>query len=142
MRRYIQTKKTLLVCCVLAVPALPQTPLWADEGLSKTSSKPSVFTRLQSVCEQRLDTQALQQLQERGMALRQKVVQLCQQGERNRAQSQAIEFAMQLQKSAAVIGYRRCRDELTQPLPELDRVLQQFFISALRFTHSCELVQR
>ncbi len=98
--------------------------------------------RIKTACNSQLDREALHQLRDHGIRVRRQVRQSCEQGERNRAQNQAIELAMQLQKSAAVIGYRRCRDELEKPLPELDTLLRQFFISTLRFTHSCELVNR
>lgn len=105
--------------------------------MSSTEQKPKAQV---SQCLKSLDKQILLEAEIKGLALSNEVKKLCANRQRNKAQNKALGFAVELNKSSSLTLFRLCTQSVSNPADNLQKLVKQFYISDLRFTHICDKI--
>ncbi|MBL4762838.1 MAG: hypothetical protein JKY93_09070 [Gammaproteobacteria bacterium] len=82
----------------------------------------------------------LQAFENKGVRLDREIKRLCDQGERNKAQSKAYDFATEIYKSSSISTFRVCGKIRPELDSELRQIMKRYHVSALRYTHACEQI--
>ncbi|PCI07420.1 MAG: hypothetical protein COB77_04710 [Gammaproteobacteria bacterium] len=92
-------------------------------------------------CMRLVDYTVIEALKNRGLKLNNKIITLCHADKRNKAQNEAIDYAIALHGSLDLATYRKCRRLAPGEKTEVQVLAKQYFISNLRFTHACDLIK-
>lgn len=116
--------------------------VFADERYSKQLLSPQQDTiylkNKMKQCMSFVNVDVLQGFESKGLKLNREIKLLCNNNNRNKAQNRAIEFSIEIQSSKDISTYKSCQKILKQAEPKMQKILQTYFISNLRFTHICD----
>jgi phosphoribosylaminoimidazole carboxylase (NCAIR synthetase) len=113
--------KTCIVICVLLLPAavLAQYP----QGMNETDVQQMMQqAQAMQACMENVDQTALQKFEQRALEVNEKIKSLCAAGERDKAQSLAMDFGKEAENNQAVQEMKKCgelaKDMMPQQMPE------------------------
>ncbi len=89
-------------------------------------------------CMSFVNMKVINSLQEEALMVNSKVDFFCNKNDRNKAQNQAIGFAIKIQKSKDVSTLKSCEKIMSKPLSGVRKIMNKFFVSTLRYKHICD----
>ena len=108
-----------------------QSPIKAQEN--------SVFlNQKMQQCMSLVDMDVIENFTDKGLKLNKTIKLLCKNNKRNDAQSNAVGFAVEIQKSKDLAVFRQCEKIIDQTSSLMRQIMKTYFISDLRYKHICD----
>ena len=101
-------KKLLFSVCLL-VPAMAMAQQMSEQDMQKMMAN----IQEMSACMQNIDQNEIKALEQDSKQFESEVKALCNEGKRDQAQQQAIEFSEKMMKAPALVTMRECTEKMT-----------------------------
>ena len=101
-------KKLLMSACLL-FPALAMAQQMSEQDMQKMMAN----IQEMSACMQNIDQNEIKALEQDSKQFESEVKALCNEGKRDQAQQQAIEFSEKMMKAPALVTMRECTEKMT-----------------------------
>ena len=89
-------------------------------------------------CLSLIDKSVLQSFKDKGLKLNRDIKKLCHDKQRNQVQSQAVGFAVEIQRSKDMSVFRYCGKIIDQSSSTMGKIMKTYFASDLRYIHICD----
>lgn len=89
-------------------------------------------------CLSLIDKNVLQRFKDKGLKLNTEIKKLCHDKQRNQAQSQAVGFAVEIQRSKDMSVFRHCGKIIDQSSSTMGQTMKTYSASDLRYIHICD----
>lgn len=126
--------KNLLLILMLTVASV----VMASEQQPDDTDSLEYFHKKIQQCLSLIDPQAIKYFEIKGVEISKTIKGLCENGKRNKAQSYAVRFAVEIQKSKDLSIFRQCGKIIDQSFSETSRIIEKYFVSDLRYVHICD----
>lgn len=107
---------------------------------SNTEQQKNADLRSQKMqqCLSLVDKNVLQRFKDKGLKLNRDIEKLCHDKQRNQAQSQAVGFAVEIQRSKDMSVFRHCGKIIDQSSSTMGQIMKTYSASDLRYIHICD----
>lgn len=105
--------------------------------VTKQVDKINLDKRIES-CIELVNGELTEKFLKKGIIINNSVSELCNGNFRNKAQSKATKFALEIQKSKAMMTLKHCLTIVDRNYQSMRQIFSVYYVSNLRFTHVCD----
>jgi len=127
-------QKTIFLLLIFSMPVNANNL----QSHKQQQENPAFLKQRLQQCMKLVDVKVIHHFREKGLKLNKTVTLLCENNKRNDAQSHAVGFAVEVQKSKDLAVFRLCGKIINQTSSTMRKIMKTYFISDLRYRHICD----
>ena len=116
------------------------------QGIASSDQKIQVANQVDQIyldkkmesCIELVNGELTKKFLKKGIIINNSVSELCNENFRNKAQSKATKFAIEIQKSKDMMTLKQCLTIVDRNYQSMRQIFSVYYVSNLRFTHVCD----